>query len=227
VCGRYARRSDKQRIADHFRVHGPSLPDFGPSFNVAPQTFQPVIRLNRHTGEREIVLMRWGLVPFWAKEPKIGLSTINAKAETVASAPAFREAFRHRRCLVPADIFFEWQKIDAKTKQPFAIALKSGDPYAFAGLWERWRDPNSPVPLETFTVLTTDPNELVEPFHNRMPVILEPRDYERWLTPGDPDRPPLDLLRPFPPEQMTAWKIGPRVGNVRNDDQDCIEPMAG
>jgi putative SOS response-associated peptidase YedK len=109
MCGRYARRSDKQKIAEHFHVHGPSLPDFGPSWNIAPQTLQPIVRLNRDTGERELVLMRWGLVPYWAKEPSVRLRTINAKAETITTAPAFREAIKYRRCLVPADAFYEWQ----------------------------------------------------------------------------------------------------------------------
>ena len=224
MCGRYVRRSDKQRIAEYFHVHGPSIPDFGESYNIAPQTFQPVIRLNRDTGEREMVLMRWGLIPFWAKDGKMGLRTINAKAETVGTAAAFREAFERRRCLVPADAFYEWQRIDAKTKQPFAIAMKDGTPYAFAGLWDRWRDPVRKEPLETFTVITTDPNGLVEPLHNRMPVILLPKDYDRWLAPGDPQRPPVDLLRPFPAEQMAAWKVDRKVGNVKNDVSDCIEP---
>jgi putative SOS response-associated peptidase YedK len=155
----------------------------------------------------------------------MGVSTINAKAETVATAPAFREAFKARRCLVPADAFYEWQKIHAKTKQPFAIGMKDGSPYAFAGLWERWRDPATREPLEAFTVITTDPNELLEPLHNRMPVIIQRKDYDPWLTPGDPERPPVDLLRPFPAEQMTAWKVDRKVGNVKNDTPDCIEPM--
>ncbi|HEY0786643.1 MAG TPA: SOS response-associated peptidase, partial [Acidobacteriaceae bacterium] len=159
MCGRYARRSDKQRIAEHFRVDPGTFPDLGHSYNVAPQTFQPILRLARETGAREVVLMRWGLIPFWAKDAKLAYSTINAKAETVATAPAFREAFLKRRCLVPADAFYEWQKIDAKTKQPFAIGMRDGSPYAFAGLWERWRDPAVPgAPLETYTILTTDPN---------------------------------------------------------------------
>ena len=116
---------------------------WGASYNVAPQTFQPVVRLNRDTGMREIVLMRWGLIPYWSKDAQIGYSTINAKAETVATAPAFREAFRRRRCLVPADAFYEWQKLDPKHKQPFAIALSSREPYGFAGLWERWKNPQT------------------------------------------------------------------------------------
>jgi putative SOS response-associated peptidase YedK len=225
MCGRYVRRSDKQKIAEHFAVHGPSIPDFAESWNVAPQTFQPVIRLSRHTGEHELVLMRWGLIPYWAKDAKIGLRSINARAESIATAPAFREAFRKRRCLVPADAFYEWQKIGTKIRQPFAIAMQDRSPYAFAGLWERWRDPGTKEPLETFTIITTDPNELIEPMHDRMPVIIPQRDYDRWLQPGDPERPPLDLLRPFPAEKMTAWKVDNKVGNVRNDTPDCIEPI--
>ena len=110
MCGRYVRQSDKQKIAELFAIHGPIIPDFGPSWNVAPQTFQPIVRLNRESGEREIVLMRWGLIPYWAKDPSIGLRAINAKAETITTTPAFREAIKHRRCLVPADAFYEWQR---------------------------------------------------------------------------------------------------------------------
>jgi putative SOS response-associated peptidase YedK len=225
MCGRYVRRSDKQRIAEHFAVHGPSLPDFGPSWNVAPQTFQPIVRLNRDTGERELVLMRWGLIPFWAKDPNIGLRTINAKAETITTAPAFREAIKFRRCLVPADAFYEWQKLDAKTKQPFAIAMKDGQPYALAGLWEKWKDRKSGSELLTFTIITTDPNEVVQPMHDRMPVIIPERDYDHWLK-ADPERPSIDLLRPFEGDKMTAWKVDRAVGNVKNDRPALIEPAS-
>ena len=225
MCGRYVRRSDKQRIAEHFHVYGPSVPDFGPSWNVAPQTFQPVVRLNRDTREREIVMMRWGLIPYWAKDPQIGMSTINAKAETVATAPSFREAFKRRRCLVPADAFLEWQKIDAKTKKPFAIALKSGEPYGFAGLWERWHDKAAGAELLTFSVITTDPNAVVEPLHNRMPVILPERDYSRWLD-VDSSQLPMDLLRPYEADQMTAWEVDKRIGNVRNDSPELLEEQS-
>ena len=224
MCGRYVRKTTRRQLAHWFGADEADLPEFGPSYNVAPQTFQPVVRLNRDTGQREIVLMRWGLIPYWSKDAKIGYSTINAKAETIATAPAFREAIKRRRCLVPADAFYEWQKLDAKSKQPFAIALKSGAPYAFAGIWERWKDPKTPELLETFSIITTDPNEVVEPLHNRMPVIIEPKDYERWLTPGNPARLPLDLLRAFPAEDMIAWKVDKRVGNVKNDDEELIQP---
>jgi putative SOS response-associated peptidase YedK len=216
MCGRYVRRSEKQRIAEHFAVHGPSLPEFGPSYNIAPQTYQPVIRLNRDTGEREIILMRWGLVPYWSRDARIGLRTINAKAETITRAPAFREAIKYRRCLVPADAFYEWVKTNAKSKQPFAIVLKSGEPYALAGLWEKWKDREAAADLLTFTVITTDPNELVQPMHDRMPVIIPERDYDRWLR-ADPERPPIDLLRPYDAELMTAFKVDTAVGNVKND----------
>jgi putative SOS response-associated peptidase YedK len=227
MCGRYVRRSDKQKIAELFAIHGPIIPDFGPSWNVAPQTFQPIVRLNRESGEREIVLMRWGLIPYWAKDPSIGLRTINAKAETITTAPAFREAIKHRRCLVPADAFYEWQKLDAKTKQPFAIALKSKEPYAFAGLWEKWKDRKADADLLTFTVITTDPNEVVEPMHERMPVIIPAKDYDRWLQPGDPEQPPIDLLGPFDADQMTAWRVNKAAGNVKNDRADLIELASG
>jgi putative SOS response-associated peptidase YedK len=163
--------------------------------------------------------------PFWAKDPKIGLRTINAKAETITTAPAFREAIKFRRCLAPADAFYEWQKLDAKTKQPFAIAMKDGKPYAFAGLWEKWKDSKAGTELLTFTVITTDPNEVVQPMHDRMPVIIPERDYDRWLK-TDPDRPPIDLLRPFDADKMTAWKVDKAVGNVRNDSPELIEPAS-
>lgn len=224
MCGRYYRRSDKQRIAEAFHVGIPPSFDILPSYNIAPQTFQPVVRLNSETAEREFAQMRWGLVPFWAKDTKIGYTTINAKAETVATSPTFRNALKCRRCLVPADGFYEWQKIDAKKKQPYAIGLKDGSPFAFAGLWDTWKDKATGQPLETFTIITTGRNELTAKVHNRLPVILAPKDYERWLTPADPARLPVDLLRPYDADQMTMWKVSARVGDVRINDSTLIGP---
>lgn len=222
MCGRFARRSTQEVLADWFGVALEEMPWFAPSYNVAPQSTQPVVRLNEDTGEPEFALMRWGLVPFWAKDPKVGYTTINARAEEVTTKPLYREAVKRRRCLVPANAFYEWQNLDARTKRPFAFALRSGEPYAFAGLWERWK-PKEGEALETFTILTTDPNEIAERVHDRMPVILDPRDYERWLEPGDPTRLPIDLLRPFPAEKMRSWAVNERVGNVRNDDADLLK----
>ncbi|MGA2534969.1 MAG: SOS response-associated peptidase [Terracidiphilus sp.] len=234
MCGRFARRSTQEVLADWFGVELEDMPWFAPTYNAAPQSTQPVVRMNRDSGNSEFALLRWGLVPFWAKDAKFGYTTINARAEEAASKPAYREALRKRRCLVPADAFYEWQQLTSpahrgpakgkKTGRPFAVSLKSSEPCALAGLWERWQ-PKEGMPLETFTILTTDPNELMEPFHNRMPAILEPRNYARWLDPGDPARPPVDLLRPYPAEKMVAWQVSDRVGNVRNDDPQLLEEL--
>jgi len=140
------------------------------------------------TGERELTIMRWGLIPFWSKDAKIAYSTINAKAETIAMSPAYREPLKRRRCLVPADLFWEWKKFDAKTRQPYAIALQNESLFAFAGLWDTWKDKAQGQSIDTYTIITTDPNELMESLHNRMPVILHKRDYERWLVPAERKR---------------------------------------
>ena len=224
MCGRYYRRADKQRIADAFRLG--RLPDgfvLPPDFNVAPTSTQPVIRENRDTGERELVMMRWGLVPYFAKSLAAfkGFSTINAKAETVMSSAMWRGPFERRRCLVPADGFYEWKKLDAKTKQPFAFGLKDATPFAFAGLWDAWKDPANGEWLQTFSIVTTDPNEVTAEVHTRMPVILHARDYDRWLMRGL-DQPPIDLLRPYEAEDMTISACNPLVGNVRNNGPEML-----
>lgn len=230
MCGRYGRRADKQRIAEWMQTHNTSVFDdtyLAPSYNICPQSFQPVVRLDAETGQRELTVMRWGLVPSWSKDGKAAFNTINARAETVTTSPVFREAMKHRRCLVPAEWFYEWKKLDAKTRQPYAIGRKDGSIFAFAGLWERWRDKATARALETYSIVTTDPNELIGGMgiHDRMPVILESKDYGRWLEPGDPQRPPVDLLRPADSETMRAWKVGPEVGNVRNNSPALIEPL--
>lgn len=161
--------------------------------------------------------------PYWAKDEKIGYSTINARGEEVATKPAFKEAFRRRRCLVPADGFYEWKKLDAKTKRPYRITLGNGGPFAFAGLWERWT--KGAEPLETFTIITTEPNELVRPLHNRMPVIIDPPDYETWLATQDLAAAQA-LLKPFPADRMKAYPVSSRVGNVKNNDPQLIEAVA-
>jgi putative SOS response-associated peptidase YedK len=257
MCGRYLRRSDKQKIAEAFRVANDLSEIVLPAwdYNVAPATFQPVIRLDQERGERQLALMRWGLVPFFAKSPKdFGYSTINAKAETLLTSRIYRSPLDWRRCLVPADGFYEWKvlsqppvmpepslfelraaeakpkKMVAVEKQPYAFTLRSGEPFAFAGLWERWRDPEhrDAAPLETFTIITTEPNALTAEVHTRMPAILAPKDYAAWLEAGKDIRPPVELLRPFPAEEMQASKAHQDVGNVRNNRPElmiCEEPL--
>lgn len=225
MCGRYYRRSDKQRIAEAFKVGVPPSFEILPDYNAAPTTFQPVIVEDRDTGERVIRAMRWGLIPFWAENPeKLGVSTMNAKAESLMKKPIWREPFERHRCLVPADGFYEWQKFSSKSKQPWAIALKGDQPLAFAGLWDRWKAPDKSV-LESFSIITTEANELTAPMHNRMPVILLPRDYERWLHRDESARPPIDLLRPFDASLMHAWRIDAAVGNVKNNTPDLLQPV--
>lgn len=230
MCGRYGRRADKQRIAEWMKTHDTNVFDdsiLEPKYNIAPTDMQPVVRLSRDTGERELAAMRWGLIPYWSKDAKVAFSTINAKAETIATSPVFRDAFKRRRCLVPADLFYEWAKVDAKTKQPYAIGLKDGSIFTFAGVWERWRDRAKGEVVETYSIITTDPNELITSLsiHDRMPVILKPPDYGRWLEHGDPELPPIDLLRPFDSDLMRVWKVGPDVGNVKNNRPDLCEPI--
>lgn len=241
MCGRYLRRSDKQRIAETFHIaKGLAdlvLPPW--DYNVAPTTHQPVIRADRDTGEREAALMRWGLVPYFAKDLKsFAFSTINARAESLSTSAIFRGPFERRRCLVPADGFYEWKKLavapagagdkpakkkDAVAKLPFTFTLASGEPFAFAGLWDRWKDSAGGF-LESFTIITTTPNELTVAVHNRMPVILRPQDYDLWLShlPIEkgtlvPQLELLALLRPYPADRMEAREAHMDVGNVRNN----------
>lgn len=225
MCGRYLRKGDKQKIAEAFHVRDvPASLVVAPDYNVAPTSMQPVIRLNRETGEREMVLMRWGLIPYFAKSATQfkAFSTINAKAESVQEKALWRGPFERRRCIVPADGFYEWQKLDAKTKKPFAYTLKSGEPLAFAGLWDAWKDPANGEWLQTFAIITTTANELTVKVHDRMPVILRPRDYDRWLARGEVEQPPTDLLRPFDADAMQADACNPAVGNVRNNGPEML-----
>jgi putative SOS response-associated peptidase YedK len=167
------------------------------------------------------------LVPYWAKDIKIGYSLINAKAETVAEKPAFRDAFKSRRCLIAADGFYEWKKLDAKTKQPYAITMKDRSLFGFAALWERWADKTSGEVVRSCSIITTTPNEITAPIHDRMPVIVAPEDYGKWL--GEEEADPvrlLQMLKPYPAELMMAFPVDPKVGNVRYDEAALIEPLA-
>jgi putative SOS response-associated peptidase YedK len=219
VCGRYVRKGDKQRIAEAFHakeVTTLAMPDA--DYNIAPTTYQPIVRQSKDTGERELVSARWGLIPFFTKDiAQIkGLSTINAKAETIATSPTWREPFKKRRCLVPASAFYEWPKAGKAPKQPYAFDLANGGMFAFAGVWDAWKDGEGHW-LQSFAIVTTVANELMARIHDRMPVILRPGDYDRWLERGIPKQPPVDLLRPYDAEEMEMTPANPAVGNVRNN----------
>lgn len=224
MCGRYYRRSDKQKIAEAFHVkHVGDFPLPPWDYNVAPSTMQPIIRNNRDDGQRELVSLRWGLVPNSTKDLSElkGKNTLNARAESITRGWWGRPFRKGLRCLVPASGFYEWTH--DKEKQPFAFDLQNGKMMAFAGLWDGWKNPADGQWVQTFTIITTDANELMMPVHNRMPVILHPSDFDRWLERGESHQPPIDLLRPFPSEDMETFKVSKDVGNVRNNSADLLD----
>ncbi|MBB5056923.1 putative SOS response-associated peptidase YedK [Granulicella aggregans] len=230
MCGRYIRKSDKQRIAEAFHIRNDisTLAMPPDDYNIAPSTFQPVIRESKDEAGRELVMMRWGLIPFFTKQLSDlkGMSTINARAETILSSPTWREPFQKRRCLVPVSGFYEWHKIDAKTRKPYVFTVADSSLFAFAGLWDAWKDPGGGW-LQSFSIVTTEANELMSSIHTRMPVILHNRDYDRWLARDVTEQPPIDLLRPFESDEMEMEPANQAVGNVRNNGPEMLigEPL--
>jgi putative SOS response-associated peptidase YedK len=223
MCGRVVQKTPLSEIRVLFETANP-VPNAAPTYNGAPTDNLPIVRLDRD-GRRSLDLFRWGLIPYWAKDKSIGARCINAMRETVISKPAFRDAFRQRRCLVPADFFYEWKTTPAG-KQPYAVGIADGTPMAFAGLWERWREPVAGDVLHSFTIITGPPNELVSPIHNRMPIILPPEAWRLWLGEERTDIEELvDLLRPYPADLMRAYPVGKRVGSVRNNDPALLDPL--
>lgn len=191
-------------------------------YNIAPSQFVACLRTNFISKDYECVQLKWGLVPSWAKEPRIGHHLINARAETVAEKPAFRKAFAHPRCLVLADGFYEW-KGEGRSKQPYYIHFTDNRPFAFAGLWEHW-DKVADREIDSCTLITIVPNAIMEPIHQRMPVILHPRDYALWLDPSMCDfQHVLALLQPHPPEEMEAFPVSPMVNNPLNAKPQCLQ----
>jgi putative SOS response-associated peptidase YedK len=229
MCGRVVQKTPLDEIRVLFETVNP-VPNMAATYNGAPTQTLAVVRLDGD-GRRSLDLLRWGLIPLWAKDKSIGPRLINAMAETVATKPAFRDAFRHRRCLVPVDFFYEWQKTGGgkqpSGKQPYAIGLADGAPMALAGLWERWKDPEDGAMLQSFTVITGPPNALVAPIHNRMPIILPRESWRCWLGEERTEAGELlELLRPYPAAAMRAYPVAVRVGNVRNNDPELLEPVA-
>jgi putative SOS response-associated peptidase YedK len=220
MCGRYASFIPADRLHLLFRTVNPT-PNLQPTWNMAPTRDAPVVRLHPETKQRHLDLLHWGLVPHWARDPKATRKPINARAETLATSPMFRDALARRRCLVPADAFYEWQATEGG-KLPWAIARADGEPMVFAGLWEGWRGTDGAV-LRTFTIVTTQANATLRPLHERMPVILEAGAWPLWL--GETDGQAADLLRPSAAD-LRVWRVGTAVNNVRNDRADLLEPAA-
>lgn len=205
-----------ESFPEMFEISDVRLP---PRFNIAPTQDAPVVRQD-DDGTRMLVLLRWGLIPSWAKDISMGARMINARSETVEEKPVFRAAFRRRRCLVPADGFFEWRK-EGAAKQPYYFSMKGGNPFAFAGLWDAYESPDAY--LETYTILTCEANETVEPIHHRMPVILPPDLYAKWLQPGSPEGELKALLRPYPEDDLQVYPVSRMVNSPSNDSPLCIQ----
>jgi putative SOS response-associated peptidase YedK len=230
MCGRFSLTTAPEAMRAIFNYE--NLPNLGPRFNIAPT--QPIVTVRLKAdggGAREAAMLRWGLIPGWAKDMSMAAKMINARAETVAGKPAFRDAFAARRCLIPADGFYEWRMEEGK-KQPFRIGFRGGKLFAFAGLWESWTAPEDAGPvkkgevIESVTIVTTDANEKLRPIHHRMPVILDPADYAVWLdVAGTPANDARALLRPYPADDMAFYRVSTHVNAVRNDDEACVAPL--
>ena len=220
MCGRYRLTSRDKQIAEHFDIAGDV--EWSPRYNIAPAQQVAVIRQERegNHAHREFSLLRWGLIPYWAKDP-LGFKTINAMAETAAVKPAFRDAMKRRRCLIPADGFYEWRRI-GKEKQPYNIGMADDSIFAMAGLWDRWKDEDSKG-IETCAILTIAPNSLLAEVHDRMPLIIGRDNYERWLDRSTTDPEKLaDMLAPFDAASMKKYPVSTRVNSVINDDEECL-----
>lgn len=221
MCGRFAQRTDPKRLAQAFNVA--EVPNIEPRYNIAPT--QDILSVRASADGRELVFYKWGLIPSWAKDAAIGARLINARSETVTEKPAFRQAFKQRRCIIPADGFYEWQRT-AGRKQPFYFRMRDESPFGFAGLWERWKGEGRKA-INSCTILTTEANEVLRPVHDRMPVILHPEDYELWLD-SDVRKQELvkELLRPFPAEEMEGYAVSASINSPRNQGAELIEQMA-
>lgn len=214
MCGRYALHSHPDVIVLQFGVA--EVPQLKPRFNIAPTQEAPVVRIGREQ-KRALAVLRWGLIPSWSKDPSIGARMINARAESVAEKPSFRNAFRRRRCLVPADGYYEW-KLEGGRKQPYFLQLASGEPFAMAGLWEPWRSPEGKL-VETYAIVTTEAAGAARQVHDRMPVILAQPEYEAWLCGADPG----GLLRPRAGAAFSVRRVSPRVNSPHFDDPQCLD----
>ena len=219
MCGRYRLSRRKEILAEHFGADISDL-EWEPRYNIAPTQPVPIIRRNGNALTRKASTVKWGLIPSWASDPGVGGRTINARSETAASRPSFREPLQNRRCLIPADGFYEWQRA-GKMKQPFCFEVTDGTLFAFAGLWDRWQSPDGRI-IETCAILTTTANELLTGIHDRMPVIVARDHYDRWLDPAMQDAPSTaSLLKPFDSKLMRCYPVSAQVNMVANDGPEC------
>jgi len=222
MCGRFTLFEADNILSKEFGVSG--IPPLSPRYNISPSQPVAAVRAAPAGSGRELALLRWGLIPSWSKDPAIGNRLINARAETPREKPSFRNAFRRHRCLIPTNGFYEWQHQE-RGKQPYFVRMRDDRLFAFAGLWDRWESPDKGV-IETCTILTTAANAVLAPIHDRMPVILPPAEYARWLDPGLLDTDSLGpLLVPFPAEDMLASPVSPRVNAPTVDDEKCMAPL--
>jgi putative SOS response-associated peptidase YedK len=225
MCGRYTlTQTNPDQFVATFSLEDPPPSDLPPRYNIAPTQPIPTIVRNPDTGRNEFKIMRWGLIPSWSKDASVGSKMINARCETLVEKPSFRTALNKRRCLVVADGFYEWKTQAGGSKQPVYITLKDHPLFGFAGLWERWTEPESGETVTTCTIITGEPNELIAPIHTRMALILPPDSYDRWLDPSNTEgRSLTDLFRPYPADQMVVYPVSRRVNAVTNDDPSLIE----
>jgi putative SOS response-associated peptidase YedK len=221
MCGRFTQRQSAEAIASHFRLI--EVPDLPPRYNIAPTQPVAAIALDVGSETRQFRHFYWGLIPSWSKDPKMGARMINARAETVSEKPAFRAAFKRRRCLVVTDGFYEWQKLD-KQKQPYYFCRSDRQPFAFAGLWEHWQSSEGDT-IDSCTIVTTTASELMETIHDRMPVILDEPNYDCWLAPESKPEQLQSLLMPHPAEGMMRYPVSTQVNRPTNDSPACVEPV--
>jgi putative SOS response-associated peptidase YedK len=224
MCGRFTSKAKPEEIEKEFKIGKLNPKIFEPRYNIAPSQIIPAVLETK--GERIVSGLKWGLIPSWAKDDSFASKTINARAETLAEKASFKNAFKSRRCIIPASGFYEWAKKGASAKQPFYFYLKDKDVFGFAGLWEEWTDKESGELVETCTIITTEANELLEPVHDRMPVILKPDDYDRWLDEKFKDTEKLqDLLVPFPAEEMVSHAVSKAVNAPTYDSPELIKEL--
>jgi putative SOS response-associated peptidase YedK len=221
MCGRFALKAPPRSIQEHFDL--PETVDLSPRYNIAPSQEIAVVRLLPGKNFRQLDMLRWGLIPGWARDIKISYKMINARAETLAQKPAFRAAFKKRRCLIAADGFYEWLH-SGGNKQPFFVHMKNGSVFGFAGLWETWKSSEGNI-VESCAIITTTANNLIRKVHDRMPVVLHPAQYDAWLADESPEDFLLQLLTPYPANEMEAFRVSQEVNSPRNDIPACLQPI--